>query len=94
MTEKNRIYESMTRVRHYDCVVRVWCTETQIKLGPRPEIEAAIKAIEPFRRLDPSHVGSTWPLDIAYALDAFPDVTAYEILDERGNGAIVYPDWK
>ena len=87
MAEKNRQYESMTRVRHYDCTVRVWCTETMIKLGPRPEIEAAIKAVEPLR------VGSKWPLDIAYALDAFPDVTAYEILDERGNGAIVYVDW-
>ena len=92
MTEKNRIYESMTRVRHYDCVVRVWVTETAIQFGPRSDVERAIVALT-----NPGHPdGGSLALSLAIAgvLDTFPNVSAYEILDERGNGAIVYPDWK
>jgi len=81
----NRIYESMTRIQHYQFTVRVWCRETEFnwrdKSGPRSEI---VEALE--------HLPAS-PLLIAETLDAFSEVSAYEILDENGNGAIVYPDW-
>ena len=88
MTTKNREHESMTRVQRLECVVRVWCTETEWRPGPRPEIEGAIRRIV--------YYGDAHDLarSIGKVLDEFEDVSAYEILDEQGNGAIVYPDWK
>ena len=90
---KNRVYESMTRVVMGQFTVRVWCIEKEIsyegtfidyellKFGPRQEIMDAI-------------AGLYTAQDISEALDKFPRVSAYEILDRNGNGAIVYPDWK
>ena len=83
---KNRIYESMTRVQLTEFTIRVWATETAAYPGPRMEIVEAIHRISPR--------GSFFRERIIETLDAFPDVSAYEILDAQGNGCIVYPDWK
>ena len=82
-----RVYESMTRVRHYDCTVRVWAKETDFHFGPRAEVELAVVQVP--RLFDFVLQAEA----IAEALDRLPDISAYEILDERGNGAVVYPDW-
>lgn len=81
----NRLYESMTRVERGGLVIRVWREEEEFKPGPDQEIEAAIMAVP----LSPPSLA----LKIAEALDKLPKIAAYEIL-VRGNGAIVYPDWK
>jgi len=83
--QKNRIYESMTRIVHGGYTIRVWTRESEFqwrdKSGPRIEIVEAIESLPPS------------PTQIAHTLDTFEDVSAYEILDAEGNGAIVYPDW-
>lgn len=85
---KNRVYESMTRVRHSGCTVRVWATEAGMRYGPRADIEYAIVTTP---QIDDVMAQAN---AIAQALEPFEEISAYEILDERGNGAIVYPDWK
>lgn len=84
---KNRIYESMTRIKHYDCTVRVWCREDKFLPVPRYDIISRVKEIpKAYAFGDQAEV-------IAQVLDTFPDVSAYEILDDLGNGGIVYVDW-
>ena len=82
----NRIYESMTRVKHYDCTVRVWCREPYFSMAPRYAIAIAIQNLPRSFDVDQAKM-------IAELLDGIPDVSAYEILDDLGNGGIVYPDW-
>lgn len=78
----NRIYESMTRVQLGEYTIRVWQIEKgTITNGPDRYITEALNVCPPSVLL------------ISETLDQFPDVSAYEILDANGNGAIVYPDW-
>lgn len=78
---KNRVYESMTKVHTGNYTIRVWCIEKEFKPGPREDVHQAI-------------AGHMRIAQIAFALELLPDISAYEILDNQGNGAIVYPDWK
>ena len=79
--QKNRVYEMMTRVICGLYVVRVW-SESDIFLGgPDSQVVDALEGVE-------------YASDVAFALDQLEHVAAYEILDEDGNGALVYPDWK
>jgi hypothetical protein len=87
-TKKNRQYESMTRIKHYDCTVRVWSTEDFFRMAPRYAIISAVKEVP---RCFDVHEQARM---IAAVIETFPDVAAYEILDEGGNGGVVYPDWK
>jgi hypothetical protein len=78
---KNRQYESMTKIVKNNLTVRVWRTEQEFTTGNNSDIKAAI-------------VLANADLEsISEILDTFPNVAAYEILDEEGNGALVYPDW-
>jgi len=90
---KNRIYESMTRVQHYGLTIRVWKTEEEFTFESHDE-----KITDAIKRLVLSRFAAhpLWVLakSISETLDAFTDVSAYEILDANGNGCVVYPDWK
>jgi len=77
----NRQYESMTRVKVGVFMVRVWCSERRVVMGPRPDVVAVLKALPKGAGVD----------DISRALECFAPA-AYEILKD-GQGAIVYPDW-
>lgn len=91
----NRVFESMTRVVHRTdrwgkAVIRVWRDEPACTLGPDPEVIAHLDMIR-------------WPLPIdsfaAYGeaiiqhLMTLPRVAAIEVLNEDGNGGLLYPDW-
>lgn len=82
MTDKNRQYETMTRIERGGWTIRVWRKTDQFTYGPDFEVQEAVNDA-------PLFVSS-----IADAIDALPDIEAYEILDESGNGALVYPDWR
>lgn len=92
MGQPNRQYESMTRLKLGPYTIRVWRTEPQLAVGFNADIRRAIEWIEP------EGIGErpfdAVACDVAEALDALPNIAAYEILDEDGDGAIVYPDWK
>lgn len=80
---KNRLYESMTRVRVGDYVVRVWMGEGGLYAGPNKVVK---------ERLEYLPAGSI--AKIGEVIDGIDGVEAYEILDRDGNGVVVYPDWK
>ena len=79
IAKPNRCYETMTRVVCGEFVVRVWRTTAGLSTGPDVEVVAALQ----------NRVSG----DISKALDALPNVAAYEILNANGNGCVVYPDW-
>lgn len=83
--EKNRVVESMTKVYYEGWTIRVWRTESPVVSDfayPNGDIENNLKAVKP----DGVH-------EIAAVLDRLGFIAAYEILDHRGNGVVVYPDW-
>jgi hypothetical protein len=82
----NRQYESMTRAVIAGFTVRVWCEEKEVRAGPDLEVLRRLKGIDVEAEQIPGVISKT--------LDGLPNVSAYEILDEQGHGAIVYPDWR
>ncbi len=83
---KQPVYETMTRIIVGGFTVRVWCTSPTMKPGPDPDV---LQALSPrFGQLRPLS-----PLEIASALNAMPQVAAYELVDASGNGGVVYTDW-
>lgn len=80
---KNRLYESMTRVRVGDFTVRVWVSEGGLYVGPNKVVKEKLEYL-PARTM----------AEVAVVLDGIDGVEAYEILDRDGNGVVVYPDWK
>lgn len=85
----NRLYESMTRCICWSHVVRVWREEPMITSGPNSEIMRLLRYVRQEKLKGRLEINR-----IAQVLDALPHIAAYEILDEHGDGAIVYPDWK
>lgn len=83
---KNRVYETMTKARCGAYTVRVWVVREDFFVGPEPKVLAVL-----YENRDVT------PHSIGLALDRLNesslDVSAYEILDDSGNGSIVYPDW-
>ena len=79
----NRVYESMTR--HYvgAYTVRVWRDEKSLEPGNNDDIRAA---------LDYAPLNATAP-DLVALVEALPRVVAVEVLDDDGNGILLYPDW-
>jgi hypothetical protein len=90
----NRQYESMTRFVVAGLTIRVWCEEREFRAGPNQEVLRRLKDGLP----SDAHLRALGATDRVYLisreLDALPNVSAYEILDEQGHGAIIYPDWK
>lgn len=92
----NRQLEIMTKLRVAWWYIRVWrsvdsiedCDREDLLCWQRNQYEIGLGA---------SGTAGNW---IAHArgliqqLETFPRVTAIEILDDQGNGIIVYPDWR
>ena len=78
-----RIDEMMTKVRCGRYTIRTWTQVPSFRFGPDADVQVALRLLgdNPERRA------------ITTALDAVPNMNAYELLDEDGNGALVYPDW-
>lgn len=91
----NRMTEMMTKVSlSHLCTVRVWSIAKEGDTGPDDRV---VKALNEARQMARAGAMDVFVRDSAVdAIEALgPDVVAaYEILDERGNGAVVYPDWK
>lgn len=91
----NRVYESMTRIiyvtDHWGRVtIRVWRDEPTFTVGADQEVIEHFKVI-------------VWPLPIE-SFQAFGEavvrhlslldrIAAIEILNEYGDGGLLYPDW-
>ena len=78
-----RIDEMMTKVQCGRYAIRTWTQVPSFRFGPDLDVELALRRLgdAPERRV------------IIAALDAVPNMNAYEILDADGNGALVYPEW-
>ena len=88
----NRITEMMTKVRVGFYTVRVWTIAGDDDCGPDNRV---LDALQDLVKAKPSAAPVMWH-EISTAVDALgPDVVAaYEVLDDAGDGAVVYPDWK
>jgi hypothetical protein len=80
---ENRVYESMTRVQAGRFSVRVWREEKCLEPQSNDDLRAALEA---------APLDATAPDLIAIA-EALPRVVAVEVLDDDGNGILLYPDW-
>lgn len=81
--KKPSAIESMTRVEVGSITVRVWRTEPEVKEKyDNTDIQTAVRnnARSQFNKL-------------AKVVSELPRVSAYEILDSKGNGVVVYNDW-
>ena len=81
---KNRCYESMTRLRVCGYNVRVWRTEEKIGEVNNTDLHAyaiGLIGVELARA------------DLLDAFASFRDVAAVEVTDDTGDGALIYPDW-
>lgn len=82
---KNRVVESMTRIRTSRWKVRVWRTEE----APYSWKWDNNDIINLGNRILSSHT----PLEIGEMIEQLPRIAAYEILDRDECGVVVYPDW-
>ncbi len=80
---KNRVYESMTRVRVNGYAVRVWRDEPELAAGDNHDIVRALT----FAPRD------AMAADLIRIVEMLPRVVAVEVLDADGNGILLYPDW-
>lgn len=81
MSESTEVFETMTKAQVGIYAVRVWRKSDVFQFGD-PECLAAVRAI-PARE----------PKSIFEYLKAIPNVAAFEITTESGNGAVHYPEW-
>jgi hypothetical protein len=81
--QPNRVYESMTRFFKEGYTVRVWRSEESLKPAPTDDIKWAL-ALAPI---------DSEPADLVAIVEALPRVVAVEVLDDDGNGILLYPDW-
>jgi hypothetical protein len=98
----NRIHETMTRVkfragdaglwRLRSYTVRVWRSAEADEFGPDRKVDEAISAAQKSFGADDSNAVRV--KKICDAVEKLGRIEAIEVLDERGNGSIVYPDWK
>lgn len=95
---KNRQYETMTRLEVGIYHVRVWTTVGHLVAGPDQRIIQAFFEhdwlVLPRRRTVAAQPAPPDIASISAVLDKLDHIAAYEILDQDGHGAIVYPDWK
>lgn len=88
MRMKNRVYESMTRVKSQGWTVRVWRDEPNLEAAIAPDnldIERVVKGVS-YRGFSVSN--------LIRELEALPCIAAIEVLDADGNGTLLYPDWR
>ena len=78
-----RIYEAMTRVLLAGHEVRVWTASVAHAKGPDLRVVLELQGLS---------AGAS-RLMISKAIERIAGVAAYEILDEHGNGEVVYLEW-
>jgi hypothetical protein len=83
--QKNRCYETMTRVLVGPYTVRVWTETMYQKFGPNEDVMNAMYLLS-------QH--DVTPGSISSVIDGLEDISAYEILDKDGNGSVTYPNWE
>lgn len=71
----------MTKVVKGNLTIRVWRTESDFGPKDNNDIKVALTLVDEDYGL------------ISNAIDALPNIAAYEVLDKEGNGSLVYPDW-
>ena len=83
-------YETMTRIEGGGYTVRVWCSSPTLAFGPDAEIEQKLLGL---------HFSITKPLSIEEAFEEVSEVlkkcarvSAYEVLNDLGDGVVFYPD--
>ncbi len=96
-----RLYESMTRIPLYEHVpnprrgwdakpigcVRVWRSEASLEAACEPDNADILLAM--------TALGDTpTPQQIIAAIEQLDRIEAVEVLNEQGNGALLYPNWE
>lgn len=80
----NPVFESMTKVVVFNWQIRVWREEPDMTPGPDQEVVNLIM----------DTVGKTDSVrTLLTTLGALPRISAVEVLNPGGDGAIFYPDW-
>ena len=85
----NRQLESMTRADVGVFKVRVWRTETDLSKVDNGDIHNLAFDIWINMKYVPMNLGI-----LAEEFEKLPRISAVEVLDQHGNGVIIYPDWK
>jgi hypothetical protein len=80
---KYAVVESMTRIRLAKGAVRVWRDQGSLENFDTWDNDDLRRAI---RR-------NMTTREIVEALTALPRVAAIEVLDDDGNGVVIYPEW-
>lgn len=83
---KNRQFESLHEWNRGPWKIRVWRTERSLGEAYTNGVSRIEEIIATF---DPGHK----PVHLHAALMEIPGVACVAIVDERGNGVSVYPDW-
>ena len=78
-----KVYEAMTRIVLAGHTVRVWTASVAHAKGPDLRVVLELQGL-------PAGVSR---LRISKAIECIAGVSAYEILDEHGNGEVVYLEW-
>ncbi len=87
MTEKNRVFETVTQAFVGRFKVRVWRNcGIEFKMGPDRQIQNLLRTLDGQPNINPT--------EILEEVGPLMDVGAVEIVDEHGNGGLLYPDWK
>lgn len=85
---KNRVWESMTVLRTSGSKVRIWREHSEFKRGPDEDLMD-------FWNKEGMRILRTYGAQqfMTQLEHDFPTITAIEVLDRDGDGALLYPDW-
>lgn len=83
----NRQLESMTRVEIGPITVRVWRTETDLSKVDNADINNLANTLWVNMRHKPR------PEELAAEFEKLPRIAAVEVLNLKGDGVLIYPDW-
>lgn len=91
----NRVYETMTLHRGPKYRVRVWKEVPIFRMGPDADVIDGINSLVVDKLLEAGNLEEACRCLVNFCGGTMPfGVTAIEILDNEGNGAVYYPDWK
>jgi len=92
---RNPIAETMSQLRVRNFKVRVWCSAEEDDFGPDDNVSLKLAKLDQ-EATTGNHIfladDSLIEL-IKTNLQSVPNVAAYEILNEHGDGIVIYPDW-
>lgn len=79
------VIESMTKIRYRKWTIRIWRDENPKVPKPNYDNSDILQAI---RKVKPQHLGL-----LCTVIESMPRINAFEILDGKGMGLVVYPEW-